>query len=556
MSLPASPSHVTEEDRARRVASLLAGSLELDGVEGAWQHRRQKSTPFITSYPGPGFQEHDAMDVPMEKPARIPISAAHALQLPLRPRLNSEHTPRVNTAAKLSAGPNSISTSQGSTNSPVKPSQVAFRMRNSTASSSERPDSRAKDHRPPSNSDMGSESRRVRPGSASELEWGRIQKLRVDNWSLRSQIHEMRSNLREKQRAKSEADDILFRRMTVEGLGVLHGHGNLPSTGQKTLKELMADCQAARDAYGPLEDDCNKLEDQLSGQEFELYRLEEHFYSQPQEPIVTQEESPVTPAPFDDYEPFSSSVDEEFEELEYHPQVLKYLSRLGDLDLQRERLVDLIDEKRSLEEEREKRLRFGLTLDPEDQGWLENAQTSEDELTEKIRMLEKDLEAMKQECLSLGLVDEYGEPTSFQSQEQGSFNGEEDMNPQDQKSEYVKYPLLLPHPGVKQWEFEGYEPKPDEKSDPTTSRINEWMLQQLRMSALDVNLLARTFQAIFGEIDDEWQIHVLTVWYNDGTMKSAGSPRHLESVRYAQETREKGYYKGTTLPRTGQPGFA
>jgi len=70
--------------------------------------------------------------------------------------------------------------------------------------------------------------------------------------------------------------------------------------------------------------------------------------------------------------------------------------------------------------------------------------------------------------------------------------------------------------------------------DPTPRRINEWMLRQLRNSALDVNLLARTFQAIFGEIDDRWQIHVLTLWYNDGTMISAGSVRIYTSSMTTQ----------------------
>jgi hypothetical protein len=286
----------------------------------------------------------------------------------------------------------------------------------------------------------------------------------------------------------------------------------------------MHDCQVARDDYGPLEDDCNRLEDLLNGQELELDRLEEAFYNRPPDEPSILSESPLQLAEIDDSQPYSGSVEEEEEEFEYHPSVARYLSKMGDLDLLQERLEDLLDEKRLLEEERVKRLRFGLTLNVEDQQWLENAHNQEDELSEKIRFLEKDLEIMKQDCVSRGLVDADGEPVDFQIREQRSFDGEEDLDPLEHRSEYVKYPLLIPHPGMKPRNFEAYGPEPDEKSDFTTIRINEWLLQQLRTSALEVNLLARTFQNLSGAIDDRWQTAVLMGWYRDGTV---GKPNHI-----------------------------
>jgi hypothetical protein len=193
---------------------------------------------------------------------------------------------------------------------------------------------------------------------------------------------------------------------------------------------------------------------------------------------------------------------------------------MGDLELLVERRVDFVEEKEALEEERESRLRFGLTLDPDDQDWLEASQGTEEELTEKIRQMEKELEDMKRTCIAQGLVGEDGEPTSFQSQELVSFKGEEDVDPQDHKSEYVKYPILLPPPGRKLQEIGGYEPRPDEDSDPTTN-INKWMLDQLRTSPMDVNLLARTYEGKHGRIIDDWQVAVLSYWYRDGTVEGA-----------------------------------
>jgi hypothetical protein len=526
MSVRASPSPVVGENRALLSVAPLGASPMLDEAEWARRHVRKVSELSVPLNLGPRLGEENKMAVPaVVPPASAVMTVSPPLNLPSRPRPNSEHMPRVSTAVDQPAVQRSIPTDQDSRNSPAKSSRVSFKMTSSTASTSEPPGA-------PSTSDVAAQSRKLRPGSAAEIEWDRIQKLRNQNWSLRSQIREMRNSLRQLQQEKSKADDILFRRLTVHGLGVGH-ESHLPH-GQKTLSELMQDCQVARDAYGPLEDDCNGLEDQLSLQEFELDRLEEAFYKRPPdvEPIMT--ERPLTPVQLDDGPPYPSSVDEVEEGLEYHPLVSRYLSRMGDLDLLQERLDDLLDEKRSLEQERERRLRMGLTLMQEDQQWLENIHGAEDDLYEKIRMLHLELEVMKQDCFSKGLVDADGDPVEFQIREQRSFDGEEDLNPLDQKSEYVKYPLLLPHPGVKAAPYESeitnpsdlsyrtITQEPNSRTFDTTSRINEWLLHRLRMSALDVNLLARTFQTFSGAINapHRWQISVLRLWFRDATVKN------------------------------------
>jgi hypothetical protein len=291
--------------------------------------------------------------------------------------------------------------------------------------------------------------------------------------------------------------------------------------GQRSLEELRQDCQDARDDYGPLEDDCNRLEDQLSEQEFRLTRFEREFYSTSHEPSAPPGDAPAYHLFQHTASPSPSYHEDETEESEYHPLVTKYLSKMGDLDLLVERRVELVEEREALEEERVSRLRFGLMLDPSDQDWLEASQGTEEELAEKITQMEKELEDMKQACIAKGLVDEDGEPTSFQGLELESFKGEKDVDPQDHKSEYVKYPILLPPPGRKLQEIERYEPRPDEESDPITRNINKWILDQLRTSPMDVNLLVRTYEGKHGQIIDDWQLAVLSYWYRDGTLESA-----------------------------------
>lgn len=536
MSVRASQSRVVEENRALPV-SLLGSRLMPDEAEGIWGHGRKISDPSTPSNSGPRFEKDDKMAVPGVTPAGVALSAP-PLSLPSRTRPNSEQMPRVSTAVDQPAFQRVTSTDQESRNSPAKSSRASFKMTSSTASTSEPPGA-------PSTPNATAESRKLRPGSTAEIEWDRIQKLRNENWSLRSQIREMRNKLRQLQHEKSKADDILFRRLTAHGLGF--GQGSLPH-GQKNLRELMHDCQEVRDSYGPLEDDCNDLEDKLSGQEFELDRLEEAFYKPHPDEESIMSERPLTPVGVDDGPPYPGSVGEEEEESEYHPLVARYLSKLGDLDLLQERLEDLLDEKRILEQERERRRHLGMTLLYEDQQWLENIHGAEDGLYEKIRILKTDLEVMKQDCLSQGLVDEDGEPVDFQIckqrsfddepvafhiREQRSFDGEEDLNSLDQKSEYVKYPLLLPLPNVKfpykpeitnQSERSNRTIMQASSSEPydTTGRINEWLLWRLRLSALDVNLLARTFQAlsVTNNTPHRWQNSVLRVWFRDATVKN------------------------------------
>ncbi|CZR67203.1 uncharacterized protein PAC_17102 [Phialocephala subalpina] len=370
----------------------------------------------------------------------------------------------------------------------------------------------------------------------SRPEWQEIQKLRADVWNLRSQIHQMRASLRVKQEVKSAADDILFRRityMTARGLNLTDSSSS-PFPGQKSLMQLMDDCQEARNEYGPLEDDCNRLEDRVSQQEFRLARLEDHFFAKLKE-SQSQPSRPPPPSLLNVEHSASSSIasdddDDDFEPSEYHPLVNDYLSKLGDLDLMQERLDEFRDEKAALEAEKQSRHRFGLTLDADDQEWLDDAETEHAEIIGKIHSLEKELEILKRKCLSKNLIDEDGEPTSFQSQEESYFV-EEDMDPRDHNSEYVKYPLLLPQPGRKHGRQ--FESRPDVASETATTRINEWLLNKLRISPLDVNLLASTFETQYRRTPKDWQFRVLKVWYEDGTAGSITSPGPVPAASHS-----------------------
>ncbi|KAH7348834.1 hypothetical protein BKA65DRAFT_268653 [Rhexocercosporidium sp. MPI-PUGE-AT-0058] len=367
--------------------------------------------------------------------------------------------------------------------------------------------------------------------------WKEVRDLRDEILGLRSLVHQKRVLLREMGRAKAEADNLLFSRMMMVGKGVHLEEHSLP--GLKSLQQLMDECQDARNKYGPEEDDCIALEDKLSRLEFKLSRLEQPFFLRGDKPHLSPPPAGKTSIGADvDHDSESySSFDDEFEEPPYHPMVTRYLSRQGDLDLLLERRDNLLGEKRALEGEKASRARFGMVLTSEDQAWLDGSQAEYDSLVKEIDLLENELGHLKRDCLARGLVDEDGEPTDFQILEEASFKDEEDLNPKDQTSEYVKYPKLLPlHPGRKHEDLVFNEPEPDETSDIPSSRINKWILGSLRISPLEVNFLARIFESRGGKTSTQWEIAVLEHWFTDDTTKTNTGPGRAHASSLVTET--------------------
>jgi len=334
--------------------------------------------------------------------------------------------------------------------------------------------------------------------------------------------------LRDKQFAKSTADDVLFRRIAKQQLGYFHNGDH--ESSEKTMAELMQDCQNARNVYGPAEDDLNTLEDQLSEKEFSLTRLEESIYSRGRNMPNTSFKAPAIPAlqnisapTSDDQEMGSDNND--------HPLLSEFLSIWGDLDIVKERRSDFEDRKESLEMEKDSRARFNLLLDPEDQEWLDNSQSILQGLDQEIAKLEQEFARLKQECLLQGLVDEDGEPTDFRTQEQSTFQDDQDVDPKGEVSEYVKYPSLLPHPASKHdHHYCNQRQEPDKLPDKAPGMVNWWLLDRLRTSALDVHLLVSIFEHKVGKPDERWERAVLAVWYQDGTSRGGSTSQTKKHI--------------------------
>jgi hypothetical protein len=360
----------------------------------------------------------------------------------------------------------------------------------------------------------------------------KIRAIRAEVWGLRSNIFEKRTVLREKENAKSIADDELIKYLRTTGLGRLSRKNRMDV--QDILKRLFEECETLRNEYGPLEDDYNLLENVLNNREYEMQKLEAALEKRWTEAPLSEQEN----TSFEHSPPPSSYSGSEFSQ-DLHPLVAEYLSKVGDVEIFRERLDWHADERLSLEQQKETLERVDMRLAEADQTWLNNYSETEAALTKQLEDAEAEAERLRIQCFSRGLIDEYGEPLDFEDQERQTFTDE--LDPGSERSDFVKFPRLLHNPGSKN----DLLPDPPLPSDDTkeedlfrktqdpSDRINSWLLRTLRSSPLDVNLLSRTFQHTVGLIPEgeEWQIEVLAFWYRDGSKEMAAKyQRSLSEV--------------------------
>ncbi|KAN0102591.1 hypothetical protein V8E51_010904 [Hyaloscypha variabilis] len=239
---------------------------------------------------------------------------------------------------------------------------------------------------------------------ASREEKRQLRSLRMSSIRLRSQLRIKRIELREKQLAKNAADESFIRYTREKKLTM--DNKSSPTEAPDPLNSHYAAMQHARDEYGPLEDDYSRLEDILDQMEFEMAKIEARLYG-PESPQEFENANIISPfqEPSDSLllgsNPLlglSTDVHEQ-----YQPIHRELLSRLGDLDLARERYENMRQERESLSTEQESRARFGLELHENLKMLLADLPTQEAAVKEEIAEIEVDVERLRAECLDAGI---------------------------------------------------------------------------------------------------------------------------------------------------------
>lgn len=438
-----------------------------------------------------------------------------------------------------------------------------------------------------------------------EEEWKRLRTLRSNALRLRGQLKVQRKELHEKQSVKTSRDEAFMKYVRELRLALPALTSSMSSkSAESTLDAHFNSLQAARDDYGPAEDDYNLLENVLDETEFELAMVEGRLYNTRKERVPSipgldlNPSTPDEPPPATPISLMGLASQEAFKT--YHPFQEEYLSRLGDLDLATERYQNLTHEKEKLVWERESRARFGIELQEHENDFLREYPARQAALQLEIAEIEEDVEQWKEKCIAEGLDISEGANRSEQESvqgasishvEQANIQGDiqetisvieknieqesavidsdeaspisvDDKNIPDENptlqfgpqpqigpfpvSSKTKFPIILPQSAVGKADLDRLISDFNEKDK--GDRIKLWMLDKLRTSPLEVELLVRVFLQVKRILDirewqkdmSEWEFRVLFYWERDEANKVAeafNGPRTIQSTSDATPTK-------------------
>jgi hypothetical protein len=333
---------------------------------------------------------------------------------------------------------------------------------------------------------------------------GVLSEMRMGVVGMRVRAQEIRTSLRGEREAMSDVDARFLQQLR----NVL---ARTPSAELLELLRLGEEVQESRDRFYPMEDDYNKLEDRLDLDEYELHEAESRLYDQLDSSRLSsvKEEDLVA---FD----LESTAQEQATEAEletswpesHEPAYTEYLSLVGDAHLVLEQLQDLRRERAHLVEEERVRARYGLRLDEDSINFLKSFDSVHQSLQDQYAAIHDSLVIMRQNlamdnALSFAttqFADESSStatrfrqllraapPVLFASDLDESAASSPHPAPANDTSEF-------PPPRADSLLLRGDDVSPvfpagndtDRGPISTITYINEWLLDRLRRSSLEV----------------------------------------------------------------------
>ena len=168
--------------------------------------------------------------------------------------------------------------------------------------------------------------------------WNEIRNLRDSVTRSRLELRERRVELRQERARARELEAQLWRNIqsNCDGDGLFD---------QVVLGRLYLEVNTARDEMGPTEENYNELEDDLGMMEYKLEKKEARFYSQFANTHHDENFKPsFTDSSTESGRPWSHSSASEHTDNSSSPSN-RYLSKLGDANIMRERLLELESER-------------------------------------------------------------------------------------------------------------------------------------------------------------------------------------------------------------------
>jgi hypothetical protein len=269
---------------------------------------------------------------------------------------------------------------------------------------------------------------------------------------------------------------------------------------------LLERTQSCSDSYLVLENEYHHVEDQLGQDEYTLSKMEQKLSSTLKRLSTTIDYNDGDNL----HSQRSSTSSTAISYVDYPPLLSEYLSRVGDVNILEERLLDLDRELFDIKEQ--ERLRFGLSipLGEESRQFLVDYDQRQSEIQAELDMAKEDVVRLRAKCKEEGILG-HGQG--------GGQGGDQDVcfSPVELKnmSQENKDPLRVS-------EFEDnspfFEPNSSQSVN-TTEFVNKWILHKLRHSAMEILQLKSnpTLQELSQEGRDSLTFSrlVLNMWFKD-----------------------------------------
>jgi len=303
--------------------------------------------------------------------------------------------------------------------------------------------------------------------------WHEVQNLRGSVARSRLGLREHRVGLRQERGRARELEAQLWKNFQSHW----DGNGSLDKT---ILDGLYSEVDKARDELGPKEEHYNELEDDLDMMEYKLEKKEDRFYRQfPDTPYDETGKPSFTDSSYGSGQAWSLSSTSEHTDNSSSPSN-KYLSKIGDANIIRERLSALEAERSHYLDLERERDAMGHPLYQPNVEFLDSFSDVHASYLEELRQIEDDLGALRIEADLEGNVENSG-PSSVACLD--------------------------------------FTPKPSS----VRQRINQWILDNLTKSRLE----RARHKAILDnpELDDSaWLCLVRRYWENDNAAHPLRSP--------------------------------
>ncbi|RAQ47514.1 hypothetical protein AFGD_008885 [Aspergillus flavus] len=316
----------------------------------------------------------------------------------------------------------------------------------------------------------------------------------------RSEVQELRTALRFKREEEADIRAEFIRHVTV-AQGTLRNVQPLLQNNEALL--------SATGIYSDMEAEYNRAESELERDEYMLIKAMEEFasLSQDHHSLPSPDEPPLI-----DHDSLGDAISTISSAPEDPPDVVDYVSRVADVRMTQEHLIDLDREWLFIQEKKEERESMNIPMDDESIEFLRTYEDERREICDELFHLQLDMNQLRTVCFEKGhLTHEYIQGRDFV---------------------YELYPAAptnqLEDPLKVSTEEDTSPFEPMEEKVSRTKFVNKWILHRLRQSTVEIGHLKSLpeIKSLCDQGYDDRMVSQLSLkqWFEDETTISPPPP--------------------------------